>query len=581
MDQDSPAESSRLRRADIAAALACALFGVVFSILPHLVWWAEIGEPVYIADNDNLDLHLTAASQAYFGHPTHITDTVRDQGPSYFPNYQFVPGVLFARLLRWGPLGVNLVWRIWAGLSIGLGWYLVTRQVTGRTFWALGISLLLIADRGVIGGKPLILHAGAFWRVISGRAGDLFDRGPLMHQWRLITPGLSLATLLVFLWLLCRARDRPTQARSLAAGVGLGLLFHAYFYYWTAAIPALGICWLLDSRRRKVYFHTSWIGVLIGLPAILAGRAVKASTNPDWLPRNDFFVPIARFSEFAIPVGSAILVAAAFPWVWLKRRDLLVFWAMAAAALLLMNHQVLTGLYIQNHHWAAFVLGPMLSVLLLFIGADVLGRFGVGRSRVAQAVIGLLLAAHVGFGLWLRMGESRASYTMRMMNGYRDYKSQRSQPDAPRLEPARAVAGDPLFVDLAVVLDREWPLSEYAVVNSSQVDNNEWDEREALNAVLRGVSRSAFEVETTTLLDNGWGPWRHDRDLAAREERSKKRLAAFDRISKNPNDYRRRYNVGYVALPSADRAPRVLEDEAWIRLQSGPRWQIWGAPTDR
>jgi hypothetical protein len=577
MQNPEKSYSLGVSRADWAAAVFCALIGILFSVLPHLIWWPDCGAPIYIADNDNLDLQLTAASQAYFGHPAYMTDTVRDRGPSVFPNYQFVPGVLAARALSLGPLGVNLVWRVWAGFSIGLAWFVIARQATGRTSWALAVAMLLIADRGVIAGKPLVLHVRELLKVASNRVGDLYDRGPLLHQWRLITPGLSLATLLLFVWLVLRARERGTRGWIIAAGLGLGLLFHAYFYYWTAAIPALGICWLLDSGKRRVFFHTGWIGVLVGLPAVLASRAVKAATNADWLPRNDFFLPIPRFSEISVPVGSAILVLAAFPWVWRKRRDLLIVWSLAAAALLLMNHQVVTGLYIQNHHWAAFVLGPMLSALLLLIGADMLARLGFPRSTFAGCVVWALVAVHVGFGLWLRGGEARASYTVQIMNGYLAYKVQRAEPGTPALEPKTAVAGDPLFVDLAIVLDRMWPLAEYAVVNSSQVDNAEWDERVALNAILRGLDRSGLEHETKDwLAATGWGPWRKDRDPKAREARLQSRLAAYDRIDANPESYRAKYGVEYVALPISEPRPPRLSELGFAELQSGPTWRVWG-----
>ena len=59
----------------------------------------------------------------------------------------------------------------------------------------------------------------------------------LHTEWRIITPGLSLAYLLLHIWLVARACARPTPARLLASGAGLGLLFYVYFYYWTAALP--------------------------------------------------------------------------------------------------------------------------------------------------------------------------------------------------------------------------------------------------------------------------------------------------------------------------------------------------------
>ena len=52
------------------------------------------------------------------------------------------------------------------------------------------------------------------------------------------------------------------------SGFAFGLLFFAYFYYWTAAGLALLIAIVVDRVRWRTYFHTGWIGALVGTPKL-------------------------------------------------------------------------------------------------------------------------------------------------------------------------------------------------------------------------------------------------------------------------------------------------------------------------
>src|SRR5262249_27467512 len=127
---------SRPARADGPAAVVVVLLALGLSLLPTLLWWARIGQLGYLADGDEL-LYLSYSSQAYFNHPTSLTDpTLPSGGISSLPASQFIPAVLAARGLGLGPLGVDLIWRAWAGLSIGLGFYLLVRQFVARPWIA-------------------------------------------------------------------------------------------------------------------------------------------------------------------------------------------------------------------------------------------------------------------------------------------------------------------------------------------------------------------------------------------------------------------------------------------------------------
>ncbi|MCA1684893.1 MAG: hypothetical protein LC745_02685, partial [Planctomycetia bacterium] len=109
-------------RCDAPPALLCALAGVVLCTLPHWLWVPRLGEPVWVADQDEL-YYLGVASRSYFDHPFRLGDPVVEGGHGLYQGLPLLPGVWVARLLGLGPASVSLVWRVWGGFWAGLGWY--------------------------------------------------------------------------------------------------------------------------------------------------------------------------------------------------------------------------------------------------------------------------------------------------------------------------------------------------------------------------------------------------------------------------------------------------------------------------
>lgn len=574
-------------RNDVIAAALCALIGLALSVLPHLVWWSRLGEPAWIADEDDL-LYLSVASQAYFNHPFALSDPTRVEGGAImYPWSEFGPAIVLARGLGLSPLRINLIWRIWAGISIGLGWYLVLRYFFRSPWFAAALSMILLADIGLIAGRPLVNHFWYFTELVAGRSEKLMMSAPTLGyvpilsgipgvcpQWRIITPGLSLAFLLLYLWLLARAREQPTWARIVGAGVGFGLLIHTYFYYWTAAGLALLLGLLIDRERWKVYFHAGWIGGLIGLPAILANARVKHAYPSDWLQRSDHFVPIDRFSQLLLPKAALALLIFTGLWIlWTRRKDVIPFWTLAAAGLILTDHQVLSGLQIQNMHWQWYVAGPVLSLLLIIFLAGLLSR-RAPWPRLLVVGFGLFCAIHLTIGFYLRTVEATQNRLCNaIMDDYRRYCAQRLTPGAKPLAANAVMAGDQGFLNMVAILENQRPLLHYAALFSPSTTNEEWYLRMALNGYLSGEDRSSFEAEARKHLSAAvWGPW--SRDPSARARSLSGRLGAYDHVAANPVAAIRQFGVRYVALPAGQERPSQLGKE-WDLLEKGERWTLW------
>ncbi|MBX6314799.1 MAG: hypothetical protein IRY99_18060 [Isosphaeraceae bacterium] len=578
----TPAEAERAEGASgrrvFAAAATCAVVGVLLSALPDLLWWPRLGIPFWSwADRDDL-FYLAAAAQAYDNHPLRLADpAVVAGGHNIYPWLQLGPGVLVAKVLGLGPLGIHIIWAVWAGLSISLGLFLVINHYLQQPWITAGLTILLLADHGSSIGQPLFRHMVCLGQWLSAEFGGQsgFDLKSLHNiTFRIANPGLTLIYLLLHLWLIARARERPTWPRIIAAGLGFGLLFYVYFYYWTAAGLALMLALLLDAGHRRVYFHTGWIGGLIGLPAVISGILLKRSTALNWQLRSDFFVPIARFSELLIPKMDLVLLAIGLVWVLRRRRDLIYLWALTTAGMVLANHQILSGLQIQNFHWLYYVAWWGLGLLLyLAIAGELFARSA--RSRLAAGGLFALCVIYLASGLWLRALEAtRTPASRAALTECQHYREQRFEPGAPRLVPNSVVAGDLAFVDYALILENQRPVDDLAIVHSPSIDGPEWYARMALNAYLRGLDLPAFEANRSPSEVEEWGPWANGRDPSQRAEHQARRRAAFEQVQADPAAALDRFRVRYVALPAEQTPPAYLE-MGWQRLQAGPYWQIW------
>jgi hypothetical protein len=565
----------------VLAAIVCGLVGAAFAVLPHFAWYLQPGKPKYFADNDDL-LYLAIAARSFHDHPVVLSDPSTASGAATIYDWlQFVPGVLLARGLGWEALDVNLAWRLIAGVSLGVAWFVLLSFLLGRRGLALALTLFILADCGFFTARPMLKQLGITAYLLTGntsgimdaiigeKTAEIFAAAPTIHrQWRIITPAMSHAYLVVFIYLWMRARKDPALWRITFSGLGFGVLFYVYFYNWVAVGLALLLGVLLDAGNRRVALLTGVIGGTVGALRVWERYQIKHETAADWLLRSDLFLPIPRTTELIFPkVALLLLVFTAF-WVWRRRRDLLPIWLLALASLGLMNHQVLSGLQIQNNHWMN-ILGACLSLLFVLFGADRVRRV----SAAWRLILWLACLGYVAVGLGLRWVEAtRSQDTLRLVGPYGYFRAQTRIAGASHLQARSMIAGDQMYIDFATVVDNLRPLMHYAVRLSPSVDDEELMVRTGLNEYVRGVDRTSFDRSNREFLfRTPWGPWA--RDPEARERRAQQFLAAYDRIVKDPEAAMDRFRVRYLALPSGSALPATTG--RWKQVQEGPTWDVW------
>ena len=542
------------------------------ALLPAIIQWCKIGSMIWIDGGDELFM-LALGSQAYFNHSSYLSDPVlASGGTSLFRQLPLLPGVWMAWALDLGPLGIDGCWRILAGVSLPVTWYLLIRHCGPKPWVAAALTWILLVDCGLLGAGVIVRQAQAFFRMCT--QGEHFLKEDFWHaEWRVATPALTMAFLLLHLWLMCRARRSPGRAAIALSGASFGLLFHVYPYFWTAASAALALALLIDRGHRNVYVWTALIGGAIGSYRIYWDMMLKRGTAADWLVRSDKFVQVSRLSDLKPPLVATLVLALGLVWIWRQRRDLIYLWTMALSGYLLFKHHVITGLR-HRELSLALCLGPLLFALdaahdrFGAAGARTMGPGCVrepdghqpGRRRHGVLAPGRRVAS--------RKCRAEPCPKLGRLPGAGIDSGARS------FIPNATVAGDHDFIDCASILENQRPLNNYWVFLSPRITDAEWYRRIALNALLLGQDPAAFQADQARGFLNKlrWGPWTRAADGERRREAL---LAAYDRVARDLGAALSEFGIHYVGLRAEQPAPSYLSQDRWARLQEGPVWQIW------
>jgi hypothetical protein len=516
--------------------LALAATGMLLATLPHLIGLASTGDAGYIADGDGLLYHSWSRDIVRHGRLA-MTDAIhRPSGPMMHPWVLFVPAGLLAHVLGVGATGLGIIWRLLGGAGLALGLYVVVRPFTKTVRGAAGLAAFLLFDAGLLFGQVVQRDIEILISLARGSDGYINSVPRIMPHFRVPTPAMAIPFLLVHYALAHRARRLGTTGSAIAAGVSLGLLFHVFFYFATAAFLATAMAWLLDREGRRTYSLMLAVGTLIAAPALVAGARIKGSTPPDWLHRTDKFVPIGRFDPARLLLPKILIAewAVAGLIAFRSRRDLLYLWCCTGAGLALANHHVVSGMDLENFHWT-FAYGVPFSLLIVLIVLPLSGRVRgwrwIGAGLVAlQMVVGISLRGVET--LWTQeTNEYRA-----LIENWRG--------EGLSLPEGAVVAGPRMLLLVLGALTEVDPLDSRLVEFSSQATDEERDARLVLNVVLMGLTGPEAEAA----IEAG--------DHVS-ESSAVRRRALLEQISAAPEAWADRFRVTYILVPPGHRPPAI------------------------
>lgn len=583
--EDHP--SAQPANRDVAAALLCAVVGLVLAVEPHLAILARHGTLADFGDGDDV-LYTTLARGPYrsgwaLGDPF---------SPAWAPQptlYSWLPFVPLAKLTA--VLGIDrllmpLVWRALGGPMLGLAVYIVFRRLLATTrrpvSWALGCALVSLADSGFVGGQTLYGAVGLVRAI--GRGDTPMSVPNALGQFRVVTPLLNLPVLLGLAALLIPPMNRPRRKGAALVGAALlGLCVSLYFYFWTAAALTLVIVllgWIvvgghadgepqrpelaaLARRERNLVGIVLVGGMVLGAPQILGNARTFAdpASKPilQRLNRGRILFPsdpartryLANYWVFAkLGLGALVIVG-------LRAWRLAVVWAFTASGYLLANSALVTGLEFENFHWS-YVHAPFGEVLALGALAVVLDRL-----RWDGRWLWALPAAVVALGMFWRSYEATHCRESVLYNQtLRDLLPLR--PALARLGPDDVLAG-PWQAGVAVMLGDSGLLYQYdQTLVTSFISTRDAHQRKGLSAWLRGLSleESLDELRLEESSHGRVDRWRRifHEDL-------------FAGVLVGP--LLDRYRPNYLLRARADGPPKAERGGPWTLVETRGTWSLW------
>lgn len=581
---------------EVVAYVLVSTVGGLLAIMPHLANYASAGHLEYLTDQDDVVYLGITRSVYYYGEPR-LTDPYASRRESFVELHawaQFVPLAVLARGLGLPLVLQAMLWRAVGGVMLGSACYFLFRRLLARTRrpmpWALGCSVVVLGDPGLVTGRPLIDGAGVLVSMIRGT----LTHGNQLSQYRVVTPLLNLPFLLVLLgslmdgWL--------NRLRDVALGiVGMGACVLLYFYFWTAAVLGiglyvtllLGLAWWSPAHRRALLLRAVMAmivvtgGLALGSQQILSNlrlardpevkplleRAGRGTSLPPGDPRRMQY--LANYTIFAKLAVGATLIAA------LRRRDprlglsLALLWCMGLAGYLLMNVAVVTGLEYQNFHWV-YVTSPATMVMLL-AGASAL----LDQLRPAGATAAALWAipvALVAFATAERAYEARHAELPSDVNATIE-ATRPLRPALAQLDPDSLIAGQEaaevayLWSPAGLLLNRTYTARKLMPLEEAH-------ERYALNAWLRGLDPEQFAAEASSRPDRDEIPFPSGETLPEAMQRA--RVAQFAELLKDPERARQlmdRYRVRYLLRTDGSGTPG--RGGPWTRIASGNGLTLW------
>jgi hypothetical protein len=570
MDTTTPEAGRRPPRREWIAISCVLLVGLFLSMLPHLLRWSQTGSAQWLCDTDELVPYGQILAHSSRMHPWKMGDpALPSGGASMYPWIQLGPWTLLANWTGVGPIGAFALMRFYAGLTVGLGLYLILRT-PGRAMLGAALTVIVLSDHGFTSGIPFVKHWMSVVQIATGNPSEALNGwAGVMRQFRLITPGLSFLSLALVLFTLMRVRERPTTGRIWAAGLALGLCIVTYFFYWTTAVSAIGLLAILDRRSWKTYAAILVIGGIAGSPAVIQTSLIKAQYGSEWLARNEFMMPLLHPIHMLSKRALVLCVVAGFA-VWRWNRTLLPLWAMQFCALGLSQSHELTRLYIQPWHWQD--LSEMIGILNLAGIAGVLYERHLAQRRWAAVALWLLASAQFAGGTYLRAWSTDHNRDSARIERFRKEWMELSRTLPSEALQENSVIGGEIDMTQWAVLHRNVRSLTGATALSPSVNNRQWMERRMVNAHLKGLPEDQIEGsargEYAALWESGSMT---EAEFAAQPAAFRK---LWQEIRADPKPYLDRFGVRY-AVTRVGATPFNVDTGAWTVLSESAHWKLW------
>ena len=571
-------------RADWASLVFTTAVATLLAVAPHLAARATAGTWEYVASGDDA-LYRPSPATRSTGSPASGTrlppgadgliicvllGPVCPDGPAYRPARHATvarpPGL--AGLRRAIPRGHPL-----PAVPGPVPDNLPARRMGGRGFAHLPVR----PGSGQL-ARPVLDAVLGLWHIFAWTTPNRFAGA--IGQYRVLTPLLNLPLLILVIRGFVRT-DRRSGRDAALTGLWLGLLTLTYFFFWTAAVGAIGlyaIGHLLASSRVGHLREARFSVVVLFVGAVIGGYQVV--NNSLTLADPGLREALDRTSlGYRVPPGDPVrfqylrnfwawgtLLVGGIAAVRLRSWDLALIWLLVLVAYLLRNGAVVTGLEFENYHWS-YVGCFAAQVLLLTLAGRAADRWAGGRVvwAAGATVVGMVALA----GIWRVWEPAHAPETLELNRTVAGLRLLR--PAIEQLSSDTSLAG-PSEVNVAILTGRCGLLYHTPhTAHRMLVPDREVHARHALNGWLMGVTEAEYAA---TASDPAFSVTRSARPEWQPEAVRDTRLAVFRKLeATNGGPLLRRHEPLALLRPAGISPP--TRGGRWVLRGRSPDWSLW------
>jgi hypothetical protein len=579
---------------DSWACLFCALAGLFLAVAPHVATRVHWGTWEFLSDNDDL-YYVGLARHAYHGELTHRDAFAGrwEHVPEPHAWVQFGPSAVLARTLGLRFELLNLLWRAIGGSLFGLSLYVLFRRLlarTGRpTYWSLGCALVCLSDAGFIAGRTIVQ---AFILLPHlGQGTTPLMRQDAFAQYRVVTPLMNLPFLLLLAAAVVPANASKERIRNVILGaICLAACVLLYFYFWTAAVIALGgyatilafRAWREPEHRQMLLTQAALAalilvgGLALGSPQILSNLQsfndpqikplLERAGRGEKLPPGDPF----RYHHLVNMWCFARLAVGAVGILILRIRGLGFLWCLSFAGYGLANSAMITGLEFENAHWA-IVFNGVGEVMVLTAACVFLDRQPWATTTVARKLLSAVPATMFLFAtVWRLYASVHAPGPITMEHDLAGLRSLRAS--LAKLDDQSTLAGAPL-IRVAMLSCRSAILFSEPYTPTTLIPLEESTRKHALNGWLQGFTLEEYAQTATPSQGVGLHVITVERQPPAI---GRARLEEFQKLLDHPDiaeSLADHYRVAHLLLPTS--APTPTRAGPWRLLDTNAEWTVW------
>lgn len=383
----------KIDRKEVIVFLTILIFGLIL-VFPHILFSFDNNyQGIFISRVGDEDHSMAKVKD--------VIDGYWDYASSYIWEYKNIS----KPILQYSELILGLIGLV---LSIKVGTLFLLVKFFGPVivgliiFWlsrslklTVGSSLLMAALI-LLGGKMINLEFGKIFNVLFYQKGYL----EFLAYTRVPNPALTGIFFFLVLFLLFRWFQKGGNKNLFIFALAFGVLFYVYAYFWSFAIVLIGLMgfyYIFEKgwKTLKGLALGGFIGLLVGLPFFwLLFKYWPQDQGKSFIVESHVFV----FDKIVIV---ALLVYIVFLlYIRSKKvfdKEYLFPFFLLLSAFIVSNHQVVTGMEIQAHHYYEFTNKPCVFIALVCIWDYFLKKIKYLRAVLVNSlIIGLICLFAIG-----------------------------------------------------------------------------------------------------------------------------------------------------------------------------------------